>query len=96
MLHRKICDHDGSITEAVIWQLPAATDERPHGLKYRLYHGNAAGQCLVRYDNEHGRGDHKHLGEEVVNYRFKSVECLMNDFQKDIQKMKRKIAEEVT
>ena len=40
----------------VIWELPAATVERPHALKYRLYCGEA-GRCIVRYDNEAGKGE---------------------------------------
>jgi hypothetical protein len=38
----------------VIWALPAASDERHHGLKYRLYCGEP-GRCIVRYDNEAGK-----------------------------------------
>ncbi|MGH8524670.1 MAG: toxin-antitoxin system TumE family protein, partial [Gammaproteobacteria bacterium] len=30
-------------------------------LKYRLYCGRG-GRCLVRYDNETGKGDHRHYG----------------------------------
>lgn len=44
------------ITEFVIWELPNKTPDRPHGVKYRLYHGNKAGECIVRYDNESGKG----------------------------------------
>jgi hypothetical protein len=41
--------------EMVLWQLPAATPERPHGIKYRLYLGRD-NETLVRYDNETGKG----------------------------------------
>jgi hypothetical protein len=51
---------DGSIVEMVIWQLPSASPERPHGLKYRLFYGRD-GQRIVGYDNERGKGDHKHI-----------------------------------
>ena len=47
----------GLIVEAVIWQLADPTADRPHGLKYRLYCGRG-GECIVRYDNETGKGDH--------------------------------------
>ena len=40
----------------VLWQLPKPTKDRPHGLKYRLYYGLADGTCVVRYDNETGKG----------------------------------------
>ena len=50
---------DGVI-EMVIWQLPEPTAERPHGLKYRLVYA-VDDMRVVGYDNETGKGDHKHL-----------------------------------
>lgn len=74
----------GYITEIKIWELPNKTRERPHGIKYRCYYGNSFGNCLVRYDNEHGKGDHKHIGNNEEPYQFISIEKLMQDFFKDI------------
>ncbi|MGH8652183.1 MAG: toxin-antitoxin system TumE family protein [Gammaproteobacteria bacterium] len=54
---------DGRVIQRIVWQLPEPTPERPHGLKYRLYCGKE-GRCIVRYDNETGKGDHVHYGEE--------------------------------
>ena len=53
---------DGVTVEMVIWALPRAAAERAHGLKYRLYCGRGR-ICLVRYDNEAGKGDHRHFGD---------------------------------
>ena len=75
--------HQGNLTvEMVIWQLPAVTEERPHGLKYRLYCGRG-GDCIVRYDNEAGKGDHRHYGIDEEPYCFESPEKLVEDFRKD-------------
>jgi hypothetical protein len=65
-----------------LWQLPQPTVDRPHGLKYRLYLGHA-GQTLVRYDNETGKGDHRHVGADEVElpYEFSSLETLLDDFR---------------
>ena len=79
---------DGSIKEMVIWQLPQGTKERPHGLKYRLYYGTADGKCLVRYDNEKGKGDHRHAKGKETIYRFTDIETLVADFQRDIDRIK--------
>ena len=69
-------DRQGSvIIEMVIWALPTTSVERPHGLKYRFYCGES-GQCLVRYDNEAGKGDHRHYGEIEEQYCFESIEQL--------------------
>jgi hypothetical protein len=80
---------DGAIREMVLWKLPKPTPDRPHGLKYRLYYGLADGPCLVRYDNEKGKGDHRHIGRQEESYTFKNVETLVKDFLADIAKIRR-------
>jgi hypothetical protein len=78
---------DGSIVEMVIWQLPSPTDDRPHGLKYRLFYGRD-GKRIVGYDNERGKGDHKHLLDVEKRYKFTSVEKLVADFLAEIERIK--------
>ncbi len=78
---------DGSIVEMVIWQLPKSSSQRPHGLKYRLYYGKD-NERVVGYDNERGKGDHKHIYNTEKRYRFTSVEKLIADFLADIEKVK--------
>lgn len=85
IFHDKALLPDGAIVEMVIWQLPAASAERPHGLKYRLFYGRG-GQRIVGYDNERGKGDHKHVGTTESVYHFTSVEQLMADFLADVQR----------
>ena len=77
---------DGVI-EMVILQLPEPTAERPHGLKYRLVYA-VDGERVVGYDNETGKGDHKHLGKRELPYRFVDVETLVADFYTDIRSYK--------
>jgi hypothetical protein len=38
------------------------------------------GVCVLRYDNEAGKGDHKHDRETEVPYKFTDVETLQADF----------------
>lgn len=89
--HEKFVFNDGSIREMVIWRLPRKTPERPHGLKYRLHYGPPGGQCIVRYDNETGKGDHKHVGNREEPYTFKTVEQLVDDFLQDVDRFRRRI-----
>ena len=70
------------ICEMVIWALPVATPDRPQGLKYRLFCGRI-GTCVVRYDNEAGKGDHRHYEEREEPYALLSVEQLLADFRDD-------------
>ena len=77
----------GDLTvEMVIWLLPAPTADRPHGLKYRLYCGRN-GRSVVRYDNETGKGDHRHYGRREEAYVFESVEKLVADFESDCERL---------
>jgi hypothetical protein len=39
----------------------------------------------ARYDNEKGKGEHRHIGENEEPYNFKDVESLRADFFKDVE-----------
>jgi len=78
---------DSAIREMLIWRLPEADKERPHGLKYSLFYGYS-GKSLLRYDNERGKGDHRHMGDLEESYRFTSVEQLIQDFRTDIEQLR--------
>lgn len=87
----KLIYPDGAIREMVLWQLPAPSSDRPHGLKYRLYYGLDDGTCLVRYDNESGKGDHRHYRGREAAYRFNSAERLVTDFLSDIARLRKEL-----
>jgi hypothetical protein len=84
--HLKKVYPNGVLVEMVLWQLPGPTGERPHGLKYRFYCGRD-GLRIVRYDNENGKGDHIHYGNEEHPYVFVSPERLVADFLGDVAKL---------
>ncbi len=48
---------DGTVTEVVVWRLISPVPGCNHPFKYRFYFGLADGTCIVRYDNERGKGD---------------------------------------
>jgi len=79
---------DGSILEVKIWKVPKPLPGSPHPYKYRLFYG-FPGERVVAYDNERGKGDHKHLRSDEVPYRFESVERLVRDFFKDAEEAAR-------
>ncbi len=87
----KIFVSEQTICEMIIWRLPTKSRERKHGLKYRLHFGKRDGTCLVRYDNETGKGDHRHYGELEESYKFSTYENLIADFLRDVNEMKGKI-----
>ncbi len=75
---------DGAIVEVVIWQLPQPVSPCSHCYKYRLYFGQG-GRDRVRYDNERGKGDHRHSDGLEVAYRFTTLDQLLADFERDVQ-----------
>lgn len=74
---------DGAIAEAVIWKVPNPVPPSVHDLKYRLFYGKS-GQRLIGYDNERGKGDHRHISGHEEPYTFISIEQLMTDFITEI------------
>lgn len=74
---------DESIVEIVIWQLDEPLAPCRHNYKYRLFHGTTR-ECRVRYDNERGKGDHRHYGAEEAAYAFTDLETLLADFERDV------------
>ncbi len=78
-------DADGTIIDIKIWQLPELSEERPHGLKYSLFYGRM-GERIVGYDNETGKGDHRHYRLREEPYAFETMERTMQDFFADVAK----------
>ena len=74
---------DGAIVEVVIWQLQAPLAPCLHDFKYRLYYG-CAGVDRVRFDNERGKGDHRHVNGDEQSYAFESLDRLLDDFERDV------------
>ncbi|MFA7061721.1 MAG: DUF6516 family protein [Pedobacter sp.] len=85
VLNRKETFSDGTIVQIVVWTLPIPLKGSLHRYKYRLYFGKD-GTCLVRYDNEHGKGDHKHVAGLEEPYRFKDVNTLLDNFWEDVER----------
>ena len=63
----------------VLWRVPAPVPPSTHDLKYSLFYGRP-GVCEVGYDNERGKGDHRHFQGVETRYRFRTVEQLMSRF----------------
>ena len=80
-------EQGGRIIEVVIWHLSEPLPGSSHPYKYRLFCGRSDGSCLVRYDNERGKGDHRHIGDNEETYTFSTVLKLIEDFEVDVERM---------
>lgn len=74
-----------AFAELVLWRLPEPIEGSAHGFKYRLAYV-VRGECVLRYDNEAGKGDHRHVGATESLYIFTTPEQLIADFQRDIER----------
>ncbi|MCA1974387.1 MAG: DUF6516 family protein [Caenispirillum sp.] len=84
LFHQKFLYGDDMIVEMKIWRVPEPVAGSVHAFKYSLYFGRA-GKRIVGYDNERGKGDHRHYFDREEPYHFTTVEQLMADFLADVR-----------
>ena len=87
VVRRKEVRADGTIVEIVVWQLAEALAPCEHRYKYRLAYVEN-GLCVVRYDNERGKGDHRHIDGVENDYHFVNLAQLLADFKIDVENRK--------
>jgi hypothetical protein len=87
LTHAKEIRDDGSIVEIVIWELPEPLPPGMHLYKYSLFYGIPETRW-IGYDNERGKGDHRHIGEREDVYVFTTLEKLLEDFRRDVEEWK--------
>jgi hypothetical protein len=85
--HRKRLYDDGAIAELKLWLVPRTVPGSKHSYKYSLYYGRH-GKRLIGYDNESGKGDHRHYGDLEEVYRFTTPEQLIADFLADVHALR--------
>jgi Family of unknown function (DUF6516) len=85
VLRTKTAAH-GGVVEMVVWRVVQPVPPSEHLFKYRLVFVRR-GARVVGYDNERGKGDHKHLGARELRYEFSSIEALIADFLNDVEKL---------
>ncbi len=74
-----------AFVELRVWRVPRAVKGSSHSYKYSLALV-AAGGCVLRYDNEPGKGDHRHAGRTEAIYKFTTPESLLRDFWRDVDR----------
>ena len=71
--------------ELVLWRVPQPLRGCAHSYKYRLAYV-IDDICVLRYDNEAGKGDHRHYGGEQSQIVFSDPDQLMADFMNDVKR----------
>jgi hypothetical protein len=80
---------DGGIVELMVWRVPAPVPPSQYGFKYRAAYA-AAGERVVGFDNERGKGNHMHIAEVEKPYGFTTIEQLIEDFIAAVDAVRRK------
>lgn len=83
LVSTRIIYSESAFAELVLWRLPKPLAGSLHLFKYRLAY-IVNGECVLRYDNEAGKGDHRRCGGDESVYIFTTPDRLVADFQNDI------------
>ena len=78
-----------AFVEMRIWRVPEPVQGSPHEYKYSLAFV-VARECVLRYDNEAGKGDHRHVGAVETPYVFSTPAQLLADFWSDVDQWRRR------
>lgn len=79
---------EDSFADLVLWQLPRPLPGSAHAFKYRLAFVQR-GVCVLRYDNESGKGDHRHTRTREFDYPFETPDKLIQDFLREARRIHR-------
>jgi hypothetical protein len=60
------------------------SEHTSHGIKYSFVY-IVSGLRVIGYDNERGKGDHRHINGLEYPCKFTTPSQLMSDFQADIE-----------
>ena len=85
LFDRRVVLSDTAFAELVLWAVPNPVRGSRHSYKYRLAL-IARGVCVLRYDNEAGKGDHVHRGRRERPYDFVDPDRLVADFFADVRR----------
>ena len=85
LLKERIVLGERAFAEIVIWRLASPLAGSSHRFKYRMAL-IVDGVCAMRFDNEAGKGDHKHVGRRQVSYAFTNYEQLIDDFWSEVER----------
>lgn len=88
LLRERVPFDQNAFAELVIWRLPKPVPGSPHPYKYRLAF-IVDDECVLRYDNEAGKGDHRHTRTREFDYAFESPEKLVQDFLREARRINR-------
>ena len=89
LYYKKEITIEGDLIKMKIWKINKSKDF-PYGLKYSLVYIHN-GKRILGYDNERGKGDHKHYFGKEEKYNFIDIDILSYDFVDEVKNIRRKL-----
>lgn len=83
LLRERLVLASDTFAELVVWRVPRPVAGSVHSFKYRLALV-VEERCVLRYDNEAGKGDHRHVGADEQPVAFTSIDELLAAFWLDV------------
>jgi hypothetical protein len=83
LFNERIGYSENAFAQIVVWHVPRPLLGSTHHYKYRLAYV-VDDRCVLRYDNEAGKGDHCHYNDTEAKYGFVDLATLLSDFSSDI------------
>ena len=74
---------DRAFAQVKVWRVPIAVRGSSHGPKYSFALVND-NECVLRFDNEAGKGDHRHMNGIETPLEFDNLAGLLADFWKEV------------
>ena len=88
LIRRRVVLARDAFAEVVVWRVHEPVKPSSHLFKYRLAYV-VGGECVLRYDNERGKGDHRHAGGTEKVYALTTADQLIADFEADVMRWNR-------
>jgi len=84
LVEERIGYTDGAFLKMVVWEVPQSVPPSQHLYKYSFAYIEA-GERVIGYDNERGKGDHCHIGDVEETVAFVSILDLIRRFMTDVE-----------
>jgi hypothetical protein len=88
LIRERVVYPDGALVEMVVWRLPEPSLPSRHRFKYRLVYV-VSGRRVLGYDNERGKGDHRHVDDREEPFKFSSIDDLLARFTGEVEALRR-------
>ena len=80
--------NEEAFVQVKIWKVKPNVKGSLHEYKYSCAYV-VRNICVLRYDNEAGKGDHKHINDKEIPVQFTDIKDLIAQFDADVQKIRK-------